>query len=99
MNVAPRAPFVVNAGARAARRYRNPLLDSGFADVTIDVRIAIFADGLMLPMLTRFADPARPVGALDRGRADTWIAGRTRRAEVGRLFVASPLFLAVATRP
>jgi ubiquinone/menaquinone biosynthesis C-methylase UbiE len=84
---------------RAARRYRNLLLDSGFGDVTIDVRTAIFTDALMLPMLTGFADAACATGAVDRVHADTWIAEQTRRAESGRLFVALPLFLAAATRP
>ncbi|MFE6615816.1 methyltransferase domain-containing protein [Amycolatopsis sp. NPDC057786] len=84
---------------RAARRYRNLLLDSEFVDVTIDVRTATFTDGLMVPMLTGFAESACAVGAIDRGQADTWIADQTRRAEVGRLFVAIPLFVAAATRP
>lgn len=84
---------------RAARRYRNLLLDCGFADVTIEVRTAIFTDGLMLPMLTGFAESACAVGAIDRDQADTWIADQARRADVGRLFVAIPLFLAAATRP
>lgn len=84
---------------QAARRYRNLLLDSGFGDVTIDVRTAIFPDALMLPMLTGFADAACATGAIDHGQADTWIAEHTRRAEAGRLFVALPLFLAAATRP
>ena len=84
---------------RAARRYRNVLLDAGFTDVTIEVRTAVFLDTTMLPMLNGLAETACTAGAISREAADIWMAEQTRRAHAGRLFLAVPLFIAAATRP
>jgi SAM-dependent methyltransferase len=84
---------------RAARRYRNLLLDTGFTDVMIEVRVAVFTDAQMLPMLTGLADAARVTGLIERDHADAWTAEQASRAQDDRLFLAMPLFLAAATHP
>ncbi|MET0133784.1 MAG: methyltransferase domain-containing protein [Kibdelosporangium sp.] len=75
------------ASPRAARRYRNLLLECGFRDVVLEVHTAVFTDAAMLPMLAGMA-----------GAETGWLAEQTRRAESGRMFVALPMFLAAATR-
>ncbi|GIH49930.1 methyltransferase [Microbispora rosea subsp. rosea] len=95
--VQARADTVPNP--RAARRYRNLLLDAGFEDVSVEVRTGIFTDATMLPMLSGIAEGAFAAGALDREQADRWIAEQAARAKAGRLFLAIPLFLASARRP
>ncbi|XVQ87845.1 methyltransferase domain-containing protein [Microbispora siamensis] len=82
-----------------ARRHRNLLLDAGFADVTAEVRTGVFTDGSLLPMVTGVAEGAYAAGAVTRRQADDWIAEQTGRARRGRLFLAVPMFLAVARRP
>jgi ubiquinone/menaquinone biosynthesis C-methylase UbiE len=41
---------------RAARQYRNLLLDAGFEDVTAEVHTGVFTDDSFLPVLTRLAE-------------------------------------------
>jgi SAM-dependent methyltransferase len=84
---------------RAARGYRNLLLDAGFDDVEVEVRTGVFTDGLMMPMLSGIAHAACSAGVITRDRADAWIAEQTGRARSGRLFLAIPLFVAAARRP
>ncbi|MER6944190.1 hypothetical protein ABT294_09220 [Nonomuraea sp. NPDC000554] len=84
---------------RAARRYRNLLLDAGFADVHLDVRTGVFTDGTMLPMLTGIAEAARAAGAITAEQEASWVAEQARRAEAGRMFLALPLFVAAGRRP
>jgi SAM-dependent methyltransferase len=79
---------------RAARGYRSLLLDAGFDAVTAEVQTAIFTDRLVPAMLTGFAAAACEAGAVERDRADAWLAGQAQRAEADRLFVAVPLFIA-----
>jgi ubiquinone/menaquinone biosynthesis C-methylase UbiE len=67
---------------RAARGYRNLLLDNGFNEVTVEVHTAVFDDPVMLPMVMGFSEDAE------------WLAEQTSRAEAGRFFVAVPIFLA-----
>ncbi|MEV4325426.1 methyltransferase domain-containing protein [Microbispora rosea] len=95
--VQARADMVPNP--RAARRYRNLLLDAGFEDVSVEVRTGIFTDATMLPMLSGIAEGAFAAGALDREQASRWIAEQAARAKAGRLLLAIPLFLASARRP
>src|SRR5215472_13344269 len=47
---------------RAARQYRNLLLDAGFRDVTVEVHTGVFTDGSFLPVLTRLAQVCREHG-------------------------------------
>lgn len=70
---------------RVARQYRNLLLDNGFTGVTVEAHLAVFTDGLVLPMLSEMADGA-------------WLEDQTARAARGRLLVAVPVFLASGTR-
>jgi SAM-dependent methyltransferase len=57
---------------RAARGYRNLLLDTGFTEVKVEVHTGIFTDTTMLPMLTGFAAAAKlhrddhPMAAIHR---------------------------------
>ncbi len=83
---------------RAARRYRNLLLDNGFLDVVVEVYTGVFTDSTMLPVLVGIADAARAVGAVTQDQADTWTAEQTERAQAGRMFFALPLFVGTARR-
>jgi SAM-dependent methyltransferase len=88
-------------GPRTARRYRNLLLDAGFRDVGVEVHTGIFTDSTMLPMLPMLAglaEAACSVGAIERNRADAWVADQRERGAAGRLFLAVPMFVASATR-
>ncbi|WP_067518206.1 methyltransferase domain-containing protein [Nocardia uniformis] len=86
------------ANPRAARSYRNLLLDNGFTDVTTEVRSAVFTDTTLLPLLTGIAEAAYAAGAATRDRIDGWIAEQTKRAQADRLFLAVPIFVAAAHR-
>lgn len=81
---------------RAARRYRNLLLDGGFAEVTVEVHTSVFTGPAMLPLATRLAEQARANGAVGRDRADGWLAEQRGRAEADRFLVAVPFFVAAA---
>jgi SAM-dependent methyltransferase len=86
-------------GPYAGRRYRNLLLDTGFADVTIEVHTGVFTDAMMLPLLSGLADTARATGAISAPQAEAWAAEQAERGRNGRMFLAVPMFLAAATRP
>lgn len=70
---------------RVARGYRNLLLDNGFRDVTVAVRVVVFTDERALPALASFDD-------------GPWFDDQADRAARGRLFMAMPVFLAAGTR-
>jgi SAM-dependent methyltransferase len=73
------------ASPRVARRYRNLLLDNGFTGVTVEGHVAVFTDGMALPMLAKMAE-------------GPWFDEQVERAARDRLFIAMPLFLAAGTR-
>ncbi|MBO0871841.1 MAG: methyltransferase domain-containing protein [Pseudonocardia sp.] len=83
---------------RAARAYRNLLLDGGFTQVAVDVRTAIFTDATVLPVLVALAKAVRDHHGITGEQADTWLAEQSRRARAGRLFFAMPLVVATAQR-
>ncbi|MFI7677600.1 methyltransferase domain-containing protein [Actinophytocola sp. NPDC049390] len=70
---------------RAARQYRNLLLDNGFTDVTVEGHMSVFTDALALPMLAGMDD-------------DRWFDEQADRAAHDRLLVAVPVLLAAGTR-
>jgi SAM-dependent methyltransferase len=85
---------------RVARRYRTLLLDTGFDDVSCEVRTAVLTDpALALFALTRLAGGAAQAGAVTEAQAEAWLDDQRRRAERDRLLVAIPLFLAAGRRP
>ncbi|NRQ30418.1 methyltransferase domain-containing protein [Nonomuraea sp. NN258] len=84
---------------RAARGYRNLLLDAGFRDVECEVTTAVFTDGVMLPLLSNLAENARAAGAITAAQAENWIDDQRRRAADGRLFLALPIFTAAGRKP
>ncbi|MEU8730996.1 methyltransferase domain-containing protein [Streptomyces tendae] len=81
---------------RAGRQYRGLLLAGGFEDVTVEAHTSVFTDPAMLSLLVRLAESACAGGAVDRDRADEWLAEQRRRAEEGRFLVAVPFFVASA---
>jgi hypothetical protein len=87
------------ASPRAARQYRNLLLDAGFRDATAEVHTGVFTDGSFLPVLTRLAEVCCEHGAIARAQADAWIAEQRERVQADRLFAAIPFFMAAATSP
>ncbi|MEW2402636.1 methyltransferase domain-containing protein [Streptomyces sp. NPDC046862] len=86
-------------GPRAARRYRNLLLEAGFGGVTIEVHTGVFTGPVMLPLLTGLAEGACSSGTVTRKQADAWITEQRARAGADRLFLALPMFVAAATAP
>ncbi|MDH2427214.1 methyltransferase domain-containing protein [Sphaerisporangium sp. TRM90804] len=70
---------------RAARRYRNLLLDNGFVDVTVEVHTIVYTDATCLPVLATIGEGA-------------WLDDQAARARDDRLFFAIPIFLASGTR-
>ncbi|MGW0732645.1 methyltransferase domain-containing protein [Streptomyces sp. NPDC002851] len=89
----------LTVGPRAARRYRNLLLDACFGDVTVEVHTGVFTGPTLLPLLTGLAEGACSTGAITREQTDSWIAEQRARAEADRLFLAVPMFMAAATAP
>ncbi|MFE9169754.1 methyltransferase domain-containing protein [Streptomyces kebangsaanensis] len=89
----------LTVGPRAARRYRNMLLDACFGDVTVEVHTGVFTGPVMLPLLTGLAEKACSTGAVTREQTDRWVAEQRARAEADRLFLALPMFMAAATAP
>jgi SAM-dependent methyltransferase len=88
------------AHGRVARRYRNMLLDTGFDDVSCEVRTAVLTDpALALFAVTSLAGGAVRTGAVSEAQADAWLDDQRRRADRDRLLVAVPLFLAAGRRP
>jgi ubiquinone/menaquinone biosynthesis C-methylase UbiE len=79
-----RADTITNP--RAARQYRNLLLDEGFVDVVTEVHTAVYTEPAMVRILSGFGDPS-------------WFKAQTERAEAGRLFIAVPFFLVAARSP
>ncbi|MGW0083075.1 methyltransferase domain-containing protein [Streptomyces sp. NPDC003393] len=84
---------------RAARQYRNLLLDHGFEGVMVEAHTVVFTESAMLALLTRLAGQARASGAVSGDQADRWLAEQRRRAEADRLLIAIPFFVAAASAP
>jgi hypothetical protein len=74
------------------------LYQADFSDVTVEVHVGVFTDGTMLPMVTGLADAALDAGAITGEQAAAWTAEQSRRAGADRMFLAVPLFVAVARR-
>ncbi|MEV0231486.1 methyltransferase domain-containing protein [Nonomuraea sp. NPDC050786] len=83
---------------RAARGYRNLLLDAGFEDVTVEVHTAVFTHALTLSMLSGFAEAVRGAGAITEEEAAVWLADQEERSRSGRGFVALPVFVSSGRR-
>lgn len=83
----------------AARAYRNPLLDGGFRDVTVEAHTGIFTESGFLPMVEGFAAAAVTAGSVTAEQGAAWVRDQRSRASKGHLFVAFPMFVASALRP
>jgi ubiquinone/menaquinone biosynthesis C-methylase UbiE len=83
----------------SGRRYHNLLLDTGFVDVTVEVKTAIFTEYRHAPQLPGMASVAVAAGLLTQEKADAWLAEQQHRAVSGRFLMAMPIFLASARRP
>lgn len=84
---------------RAARRYRNLLLDAGCTDITVEVHTAVVTDGFALALLEGIAQATANAGLVPTAAAESWTAEQRQRATDNRLFVAIPMFLTAATTP
>jgi hypothetical protein len=89
----------MTSNPRAARRYRNLLLEAGFENVAVEVHTGVFTDAAMLSMLTGIAEGAREAGAITPEQEAAWAAEQRQRAQAGRMFLAVPLFVASAALP
>jgi SAM-dependent methyltransferase len=84
---------------RAARRFRDLLLDAGFTEVTVEARTLVFTEAGMLHVVSALAGAAQAAGAITAEQCAAWTADQTERARAGRLFFAVPMFVAAGTRP
>jgi hypothetical protein len=56
------------ASPRAARQYRNLLLDAGFRDATVEVHTGMFTDGSFLPVFFGLGKPRSILATQALGR-------------------------------
>ncbi|MBO2453507.1 methyltransferase domain-containing protein [Actinomadura barringtoniae] len=87
---------------RAARAYRNTLLDAGFQNIHVEAQMGIFAGPsghILQPMLAGLADATHKAGAITEAEADAWLNDQRERAQTDRTFIAIPIFIASATAP
>lgn len=88
------------AAPRAARRYRNALLDHGFTDVAVEVHTDVITDHQVLaPILAGFAEAGAVADVVDRDDAEAWVADQERRGRENRFLVEPPIFVTSATAP
>jgi SAM-dependent methyltransferase len=80
----------------ASRRYRNLLLDAGFADVSLEVRTVVYTDDTVLPFVASLAGAGVAAGAATQADADDWLAEQEARIRANRFMLAMPTFLASA---
>ncbi|MFG3256335.1 methyltransferase domain-containing protein [Streptomyces sp. NPDC048172] len=84
---------------RAARGYRNLLLDAGFQDVHAEARTWILTGEAALPYLEGHARAGVASGAVTAAAADRWHREQRHRATADRLFLALPFFMAAGRAP
>jgi ubiquinone/menaquinone biosynthesis C-methylase UbiE len=82
------------------RGFRSLLLETGFVDVTVELRSLVFTSYAHVASgLKAMTAAAVASGDITRQRADSWLAEQERRDTEGRLFAAIPGFFATARRP
>ncbi len=84
---------------RAARQYRDLLLETGFDEVKVKGFLSVFTSSLALPVTLGLADTAEESGAITREAATRWRDEQRERAANGRFLLAVPLLMASARRP
>ena len=65
---------------RAARGYRNLLLDAGFKEVEIEVHTGLLAGPTAEALLSGIAEAVSSAGAISQAQADAWLADQRERA-------------------
>lgn len=84
---------------RAARSYRDLLLDTGFHDVEVVVHTEVITDhGLMAKQLELAAAAAVSKALITRDDASEWLAEQADRGKRDRFLAVLPTLLAAATR-
>ncbi|WP_062214767.1 methyltransferase domain-containing protein [Streptomyces sp. NBRC 109706] len=82
---------------RAARGYRGLLLEAGFAEVSLTVHTHVLTGPTALPLLLSLTGGAEETfGAAE---VANWVAEQRLRAQLDRLLLTVPFFLATATAP
>jgi hypothetical protein len=84
---------------RCARQYRALLLDTGFTEVTVEIRTAVFTNRSPVAAMLSAADAAAHTGKASRTDIDAWLAEQDTRARADRFLAVVPVFVAAATRP
>ncbi|WP_344534045.1 methyltransferase domain-containing protein [Streptomyces albiaxialis] len=84
---------------RAARGYRNLLLDAGFQDVRAEAHTWVLTGEDALPHLAGHVRAAVASGAVGADGAERWGREQRRRAAADRLFLAIPFFVAAGRAP
>lgn len=62
----------LTANPRAARGYRNLLLDAGFREVEVEVHVGVVTDQTMLGVLTGIAEAVHVAGIITQEQYDAW---------------------------
>jgi SAM-dependent methyltransferase len=84
---------------RAARGYRDLLLDAGFHDVEVVVHTEVITDHrLMVKQLENAAAAAVEKALITRDDADGWLAEQADRGHRDRFLAVIPILLVAATR-
>ncbi|ADB36000.1 Methyltransferase type 11 [Kribbella flavida DSM 17836] len=84
---------------RAARSFRDWLLDAGFHDVEVVVHNQVVTDHrTLVPQLQTAATAAVDKALITRADADNWLAEQSTRAHTDRFLAIIPTLLAAATK-
>ncbi|GAB3837517.1 methyltransferase domain-containing protein [Kribbella italica] len=84
---------------RAARSYRNVLLDVGFSGAQVDVHTEVITDYQRLSgQLKTAAEAAVTKSLITRGEANSWLTEQVERGHRDRFFAVLPTLLVAASR-
>jgi SAM-dependent methyltransferase len=84
---------------RAARGYRDLLLDAGFRDVDVAVHTDVITDhGQLAEQLAEAASASVAKALITRADADEWLAGQADRGHRDRFLAVAPTLVVTGTR-
>jgi hypothetical protein len=84
---------------RAARGYRDLLLDAGFRDVEVAVHTEVITDhGQLAEQLAEAASASVAKALITRDDADEWLAGQADRGRRDRFLAVAPTLVVTGSR-
>lgn len=81
------------------RRYRSSLLDAGFENVEVSLRVLAYHDFNQVAGVLAGVAMVASGGRVTQAEADAWLAEQMERSERDRFFIIAPLFVATAIAP